>query len=125
MSIITYGAVVHRSEVAAAELAREGILVEIIDLRSSALTIGRLLRRVCRRPIGRSSLTRIRDRGVMGRKSQPALWMSYLTNWMLLFAGTLLRILSARTIRARVPRYCLKAATLRGQRAISRHIEIR
>ncbi len=34
VSIITYGAVVHRSEVAAAELAREGISVEIIDLRS-------------------------------------------------------------------------------------------
>jgi 2-oxoisovalerate dehydrogenase E1 component len=34
ISIITYGAVVHRSEVAAAELAREGISVEIIDLRS-------------------------------------------------------------------------------------------
>ena len=34
LSIITYGAVVHRSEVAAAELAREGISVEIIDLRS-------------------------------------------------------------------------------------------
>ena len=34
ISIIAYGAVVHRSEVAAAELAREGISVEIIDLRS-------------------------------------------------------------------------------------------
>ncbi len=34
LSIITYGAVVHRSEVAAAELAREGISAEIIDLRS-------------------------------------------------------------------------------------------
>lgn len=34
VSIITYGAVVHRSEVAVAELAREGISVEIIDLRS-------------------------------------------------------------------------------------------
>jgi 2-oxoisovalerate dehydrogenase E1 component len=34
VSIITYGAVVHRSEVAAAELAREGISAEIIDLRS-------------------------------------------------------------------------------------------
>ena len=34
VSIITYGAVVHRAEVAAAELAREGISVEIIDLRS-------------------------------------------------------------------------------------------
>jgi 2-oxoisovalerate dehydrogenase E1 component len=33
-SIITYGAVVHRAEVAAAELSREGISVEIIDLRS-------------------------------------------------------------------------------------------
>jgi 2-oxoisovalerate dehydrogenase E1 component len=34
VSVITYGAVVHRSEVAAAELAREGISAEIIDLRS-------------------------------------------------------------------------------------------
>jgi 2-oxoisovalerate dehydrogenase E1 component len=34
VSIITYGAVVHRAEVAAAELAREGISVEIVDLRS-------------------------------------------------------------------------------------------
>src|SRR5579862_2869818 len=34
VSIITYGAVVHRSEVVAAELAREGISAEIIDLRS-------------------------------------------------------------------------------------------
>ena len=34
VSIITYGAVVHRAEVAAAELARDGISVEIIDLRS-------------------------------------------------------------------------------------------
>jgi 2-oxoisovalerate dehydrogenase E1 component len=34
VSIITYGAVVHRTEVAAAELAREGASVEIIDLRS-------------------------------------------------------------------------------------------
>lgn len=33
-SIITYGAVVHRAEVAAAELARNGVSVEIIDLRS-------------------------------------------------------------------------------------------
>ena len=33
-SIITYGAVVHRAEVAAAELSRDGISVEIIDLRS-------------------------------------------------------------------------------------------
>jgi 2-oxoisovalerate dehydrogenase E1 component len=33
-SIITYGAVVHRAEVAAAELARQGISAEIIDLRS-------------------------------------------------------------------------------------------
>src|SRR5580704_5814992 len=33
-SIITYGAVVHRAEVAAAELARQGISTEIIDLRS-------------------------------------------------------------------------------------------
>jgi len=33
-SIITYGAVVHRAEVAAAQLQREGISVEIIDLRS-------------------------------------------------------------------------------------------
>ena len=34
ISIITYGAVVHRAEVAAATLEREGISVEIIDLRS-------------------------------------------------------------------------------------------
>ncbi|HEX4003970.1 MAG TPA: dehydrogenase E1 component subunit alpha/beta [Candidatus Acidoferrales bacterium] len=34
VSIITYGAVVHRAEVAAAELAREGISTEIVDLRS-------------------------------------------------------------------------------------------
>jgi 2-oxoisovalerate dehydrogenase E1 component len=34
VSIITYGAVVHRAEVAAAQLEREGASVEIIDLRS-------------------------------------------------------------------------------------------
>jgi 2-oxoisovalerate dehydrogenase E1 component len=34
LSIVTYGAVVHRAEVAAAALQREGISVEIIDLRS-------------------------------------------------------------------------------------------
>ena len=34
VSIITYGAVVHRAEVAAAELARDGVSVEIIDLRT-------------------------------------------------------------------------------------------
>jgi 2-oxoisovalerate dehydrogenase E1 component len=34
ISVITYGAVVHRAEVAAAALEREGISVEIIDLRS-------------------------------------------------------------------------------------------
>jgi 2-oxoisovalerate dehydrogenase E1 component len=34
VSIITYGAVVHRAEIAATELAREGVSVEIIDLRS-------------------------------------------------------------------------------------------
>ena len=34
VSVITYGAVVHRAEVAAAALEREGISVEIIDLRS-------------------------------------------------------------------------------------------
>ena len=34
VSIITYGAVVHRAEVAAAELAREGISAEIVDLRT-------------------------------------------------------------------------------------------
>jgi 2-oxoisovalerate dehydrogenase E1 component len=34
VSIITFGAVVHRAEVAAAQLDREGISVEIIDLRS-------------------------------------------------------------------------------------------
>jgi 2-oxoisovalerate dehydrogenase E1 component len=33
-SIVTYGAIVHRAEVAAAQLHREGIEVEIIDLRS-------------------------------------------------------------------------------------------
>jgi 2-oxoisovalerate dehydrogenase E1 component len=34
VTIITYGAVVHRAEVAAAELERKGVSVEIIDLRS-------------------------------------------------------------------------------------------
>jgi 2-oxoisovalerate dehydrogenase E1 component len=34
VSLITYGAVVHRAEVAAAELERQGVSVEIIDLRS-------------------------------------------------------------------------------------------
>jgi 2-oxoisovalerate dehydrogenase E1 component len=34
LSIITYGAVVHRAELAAATLEREGVSVEIIDLRS-------------------------------------------------------------------------------------------
>ena len=34
VSIITYGALVHRAEVAAAQLQREGISVEILDLRS-------------------------------------------------------------------------------------------
>ncbi len=34
VSLITYGAVVHRAEVAAAELARDGLSAEIIDLRS-------------------------------------------------------------------------------------------
>ena len=34
LSIITYGAVVHRAEVAAAQLEREGVSVEIVDLRS-------------------------------------------------------------------------------------------
>ena len=34
VSIITYGAIVHRAEVAAAQLQREDISVEIIDLRS-------------------------------------------------------------------------------------------
>ncbi len=34
VSIITYGAVVHRAEVAAATMDREGVSVEIIDLRS-------------------------------------------------------------------------------------------
>ncbi len=34
VSIITYGAVVHRAEVAAAELSRDGISAEIVDLRS-------------------------------------------------------------------------------------------
>jgi 2-oxoisovalerate dehydrogenase E1 component len=36
VSIITYGAVVHRAEVAAAQLERQGVSVEIIDLRSLA-----------------------------------------------------------------------------------------
>jgi 2-oxoisovalerate dehydrogenase E1 component len=34
LSIITYGALVHRAEVAAAQLERDGMSVEIIDLRS-------------------------------------------------------------------------------------------
>src|SRR6266403_37682 len=34
VSIITFGAIVHRAEVAAAQLEREGVAVEIIDLRS-------------------------------------------------------------------------------------------
>jgi 2-oxoisovalerate dehydrogenase E1 component len=34
LSIITYGAVVHRAEVVAAQLEREGVSAEIIDLRS-------------------------------------------------------------------------------------------
>src|SRR5206468_484321 len=34
VSIITYGALVHRTEVAAAQLEREGISIEIVDLRS-------------------------------------------------------------------------------------------
>ncbi len=34
LSIITYGAVVHRAEVAAAQLQRDGVNVEILDLRS-------------------------------------------------------------------------------------------
>jgi 2-oxoisovalerate dehydrogenase E1 component len=34
LSIITYGAVVHRAEVAAAQLERDGISVEIVDLRT-------------------------------------------------------------------------------------------
>jgi 2-oxoisovalerate dehydrogenase E1 component len=34
VSIITFGAIVHRAEVAAAQLGREGVSVEIIDLRS-------------------------------------------------------------------------------------------
>ena len=34
ISIITYGALVHRAEVAAAELEKEGISLEIVDLRS-------------------------------------------------------------------------------------------
>ena len=34
ISVITYGALVHRAEVAAAALEREGVSLEIIDLRS-------------------------------------------------------------------------------------------
>jgi 2-oxoisovalerate dehydrogenase E1 component len=34
VSIITYGALVHRAEVAAAQFEREGVSVEVIDLRS-------------------------------------------------------------------------------------------
>jgi 2-oxoisovalerate dehydrogenase E1 component len=34
VSVITYGAFVHRAEVAAAQLEREGISAEILDLRS-------------------------------------------------------------------------------------------
>src|SRR6202040_3437725 len=34
VSVITYGALVHRAQVAAAELLREGISLEILDLRS-------------------------------------------------------------------------------------------
>jgi 2-oxoisovalerate dehydrogenase E1 component len=34
VSIITYGAVVHRAEVAAAQLEREGISTEVLDLRT-------------------------------------------------------------------------------------------
>ncbi len=34
LSVVTYGAVVHRAEVAAAELARDGVSMEIIDLMS-------------------------------------------------------------------------------------------
>jgi 2-oxoisovalerate dehydrogenase E1 component len=33
-TIITYGALVHRAEVAAAQLDREGVSVEVLDLRS-------------------------------------------------------------------------------------------
>jgi len=36
LSIITYGALVHRAEVAAAQFQREGVSVEILDLRSLA-----------------------------------------------------------------------------------------
>jgi 2-oxoisovalerate dehydrogenase E1 component len=49
VSIITFGAVVHRAEVAAAALEREGISVEIIDLRSlSPYDWGAIATTVCK-----------------------------------------------------------------------------
>jgi 2-oxoisovalerate dehydrogenase E1 component len=49
ISIITYGAVVHRAEVAAAVLEREGISVEIVDLRSlSPYDWGAIAATVCK-----------------------------------------------------------------------------
>src|SRR5256886_554526 len=49
LSIVTYGAVVHRAEVAAAQLEREGISVEIIDLRSLSPYDWETIRRTVRK----------------------------------------------------------------------------
>jgi len=51
VSIITYGAFVHRAEVATAQLEREGISAEILDLRSLSPYDWKRLRRVCERRI--------------------------------------------------------------------------
>ena len=78
VSIITYGAVVHRAEVAAAELSRDGISVEILDLRSLSPYDWE-----CRCCDGRArriafwSLTKTRAPGDMARKSPPALRTNY------------------------------------------------